>query len=803
MEEKYSSNVLSGGQLGMVEVPDSRLTRYIVLLVISKVLKALGIFESYDILKVVHIVQFIFILKLGSAVFLLFFQKPFSSGKVISKRQWIKLLKHAVFSCVISLLGFFGLTLCGPLRTLLLFEHSDVVVIALLGVLFTNSGGGPSKTRGAAFFIIAVICLLLFDNDDLMAKMAEHPEGHHDSALTHFLYTVISFLGVADHKGGVVLLVASLCLKVGFHTASRKLSVEIGGAKRLYALDNLVSALVLLPWVIVLSATTESKVESWSSLVLPFGMIIFSVMILEFYVEAICSAKMEMPRCARYGALALFFSALLLANFWTHPLTDQLRSMSKPAHYGSTEHVLSGGVLVSAIFFIMSSNILSSPSKKGQKGTLVGYSPEGTPLYNFMGDALQHTSQSLPRFIKDSLKQILEEYDSRQIFYFLCLNLAFTFVELFYGVWTNSLGLISDGFHMLFDCSALVLGLFAALMTRWKATRIFSYGYGRVEILSGFINGLFLMVIAFFVFVESVTRLLDPPNINTDMLTPVSVGGLLVNLVGICAFSHAHSHGSKSCSSHDHGHSHHGHSHSEHSHGGHGHSHGGHGHSHGGHGHGGHGHSHGSGGMNANMRGVCLRTWSVLRNIKLDKVMILIYFSPGVFLHVLADTLGSVGVIISTILIRQFGWLIADPICSLFIATLIFLSVIPLLKDACEVLLLRTPPEHEKDLNNALEKIEKIEGVLSYRDPHFWRHSANMIAGTIHLQVMSDVVEQRIIQQVTAILKEAGVNNLSVQVEKEAYFQHMSGLSTGFHEVLAMTQQMESMKYLNDGTCIM
>lgn len=60
-------------------------------------------------------------------------------------------------------------------------------------------------------------------------------------------------------QGGVVLLVASLCLKVGFHTASRKLSVEIGGAKRLYALDNLVSAMVLLPWVIVLSATTEVR----------------------------------------------------------------------------------------------------------------------------------------------------------------------------------------------------------------------------------------------------------------------------------------------------------------------------------------------------------------------------------------------------------------------------------------------------------------------------------------------------------------------------------------------------------------
>ena len=36
-------------------------------------------------------------------------------------------------------------------------------------------------------------------------------------------------------------------------------------------------------------------------------------------------------------------------------------------------------------------------------------------------------------------------------------------MELFYGVLTNSLGLISDGFHMLFDCSALVMGLFAVL----------------------------------------------------------------------------------------------------------------------------------------------------------------------------------------------------------------------------------------------------------------------------------------------------------------------------------------------------
>ncbi|XP_016808707.1 proton-coupled zinc antiporter SLC30A5 isoform X4 [Pan troglodytes] len=687
MEEKYGGDVLAGpgggGGLGPVDVPSARLTKYIVLLCFAKFLKAVGLFESYDLLKAVHIVQFIFILKLGTAFFMVLFQKPFSSGKTITKHQWIKIFKHAVAGCIISLLWFFGLTLCGPLRTLLLFEHSDIVVISLLSVLFTSSGGGPAKTRGAAFFIIAVICLLLFDNDDLMAKMAEHPEGHHDSALTHMLYTAIAFLGVADHKGGVLLLVLALCCKVGFHTASRKLSIDVGGAKRLQALSHLVSVLLLCPWVIVLSVTTESKVESWFSLIMPFATVIFFVMILDFYVDSICSVKMEVSKCARYGSFPIFISALLFGNFWTHPITDQLRAMNKAAHQESTEHVLSGGVVL------------------------------------------------------------------------------FTFVELFYGVLTNSLGLISDGFHMLFDCSALVMGLFAALMSRWKATRIFSYGYGRIEILSGFINGLFLIVIAFFVFMESVARLIDPPELDTHMLTPVSVGGLIVNLIGICAFSHAHSHAhgasQGSCHSSDHSHSHHMHGHSDH----------------------GHGHSHGSagGGMNANMR--------------------------GVFLHVLADTLGSIGVIVSTVLIEQFGWFIADPLCSLFIAILIFLSVVPLIKDACQVLLLRLPPEYEKELHIALEKIQKIEGLISYRDPHFWRHSASIVAGTIHIQVTSDVLEQRIVQQVTGILKDAGVNNLTIQVEKEAYFQHMSGLSTGFHDVLAMTKQMESMKYCKDGTYIM
>lgn len=71
----------------------------------------------------------------------------------------------------------------------------------------------------------------------------------------------------------------------------------------------------------------------------------------------------------------------------------------------------------------------------------------------------------------------------------------------------------------------------------------------------------------------------------------------------------------------------------------------------------------------------------------------------------MADTLGSVGVIVSSVLIEQFGWYIADPICSIFIAVLIFVSVLPLLKNSAIVLLLRTPVKVQDELPAALNKV--------------------------------------------------------------------------------------------------
>ena len=74
--------------------------------------------------------------------------------------------------------------------------------------------------------------------------------------------------------------------------------------------------------------------------------------------------------------------------------------------------------------FMSAAHILTTPLRGGNKGSFVGYSSGGLPLYNFTGERFQKTSHSVAVVLKSGLRQILEDSDSRKIFYFLCINLV-------------------------------------------------------------------------------------------------------------------------------------------------------------------------------------------------------------------------------------------------------------------------------------------------------------------------------------------------------------------------------------------
>lgn len=377
-------------------------------------------------------------------------------------------------------------------------------------------------------------------------------------------------------------------------------------------------------------------------------------------------------------------------------------------------------------------------------------------------------------------RSILADKTSRNLFFFLCLNLSFAFVELMYGIWSNSLGLISDSFHMFFDCTALLAGLAASVISRWRSNDSFSYGYVRAEVLAGFVNGLFLIFTAFFIFSEGVERALEPPDVHHERLLPVSVAGLLVNLVGIFVFQHGghgHSHedGGHGHShalfngSLNHGHSHGGHGHQDkqadwHSHGGHG-GHGGHGHSHDGHGHShdGHGHSHGGHSHGGHEEPHCHDELQHTPGKGSSKQIL-----QGVLLHIIADTLGSIGVIISALLMQKYDLMIADPICSMLIAILIGVSVVPLLKESIGILMQRTPPSLDHALPECYQRVQQLQGVYNLQEPHFWTLCTDVYIGTLKLLVAPDADTRWILSQTHNIFTQAGVRQLYVQIDMAA-----------------------------------
>lgn len=63
-------------------------------------------------------------------------------------------------------------------------------------------------------------------------------------------------------------------------------------------------------------------------------------------------------------------------------------------------------------------------------------SAANTPLVANLSDFSRH--------LRATIKTILATPDSRKIYFFLCLNLFYMFIQMAYGIWTNSLGLISD-----------------------------------------------------------------------------------------------------------------------------------------------------------------------------------------------------------------------------------------------------------------------------------------------------------------------------------------------------------------------
>ncbi len=137
----------------------------------------------------------------------------------------------------------------------------------------------------------------------------------------------------------------------------------------------------------------------------------------------------------------------------------------------------------------------------------------------------------------------------------------------------------------------------------------------------------------------------------------------------------------------------------------------------------------------------------------------------GAFLHMAADTLVSVGVVISGIVITVTGWIVIDPIISLIIALVILITTWNLFSESIKMSIDAVP--ENIDVENLKNAMLSESGVTDVHHIHIWPISTTEIGLTAHV-VINDVKR---LDEITCKLKEKltnlGIQHSTIEIETE------------------------------------
>ena len=122
----------------------------------------------------------------------------------------------------------------------------------------------------------------------------------------------------------------------------------------------------------------------------------------------------------------------------------------------------------------------------------------------------------------------------------LVITSVFLAAEFAGALYTNSLALLADSGHMVTDVAALSLSLAASWFSTRRATPQKTFGFYRIEILAALMNGVFLILMALYIFYEAWDRMRNPAEVKAGWMLVVAIFGLLANLLSAYLLSRNH-----------------------------------------------------------------------------------------------------------------------------------------------------------------------------------------------------------------------------------------------------------------------
>ncbi len=297
----------------------------------------------------------------------------------------------------------------------------------------------------------------------------------------------------------------------------------------------------------------------------------------------------------------------------------------------------------------------------------------------------------MPSLQKKESHQNLEDFhkkEQRDLMIAILITGGLVIIEILGGILSNSLALFSDAWHMFTDTSALSLCFLAGKLSLRPPTSDKTFGYYRVEILSAFVNGVTLVLVASYIFYEAIRRLFSPSEVMGFEMLTIAFIGLIVNFVSMTILSKS----------------------------------------------------------------------MLSLNVK------------AAFLHVLGDTLSSIGVVTAGVIIFFTNWYLVDPIMSIIVGSIIVYGTGRMLREALHILLEGVPSRIS--LKEVVDTMRSIPGVRSVHDVHIWS-----ITSYIHYLSAHIVLRKEDLSNMDKILNETKerleknyqIVHTTLQVEPEDY----------------------------------
>jgi len=252
----------------------------------------------------------------------------------------------------------------------------------------------------------------------------------------------------------------------------------------------------------------------------------------------------------------------------------------------------------------------------------------------------------------------------------------FCVVELIGGIISGSLAILTDSAHMFTDVASFGISAFAVYLGKKPATKSLTYGYNRSEVIGAMLSIFLIWGLIAWLFVEAIYRVMNPQPIDAAIMLMTATLGLLFNIFSAIVLN-----GWAESADED------------------------------------------------LKQDKDSESYGTLEDKPEEKENINV---KAAAIHVLGDVIQSAGVIMASLIIYYNPtYLVADPSCTFIFTLLVICTTIPITQECTGVLMEGAPADI--DVNDIIEDLKNVGGVVKVHDCHVWQISVGKNAFSAHI----------------------------------------------------------------------